>query len=249
MSEFHTEQHFELICSPNDANMLDSLLNREPYIKIQQVTTIQELSDGQELHDVWIRFGFEDPLIPKIPSEIQYDKLERIIEDYLEQTRAEDMTYEAFKENVDEILEKDYYNLIRRSFIERSRFHDKVADEMLWAIRNAFKELTGSVPDDNKCRKVLDFWGKTRYKVYDCKEYKIAQHRMEISDTDLADIYYAMAQEINKTCHEFSLFDAIGKSPNKFEDIILKATICDWEATKKWMTSEKERVKEITSNN
>lgn len=82
MSEFHTEQHFELICSPNDANMLDSLLNREPYIKIQQVTTIQELSDGQELHDVWIRFGFEDPLIPKIPSEIQYDKLERIIEDY-----------------------------------------------------------------------------------------------------------------------------------------------------------------------
>ena len=29
MSEFHTEQHFELICNPNDANMIDSLLNRE----------------------------------------------------------------------------------------------------------------------------------------------------------------------------------------------------------------------------
>lgn len=241
MSDYSTEQHFVVIKKEKES--LRELLDREPYISIRQISTLQELG-GEEMMDVWIRFGFEDPNIPNIPTELSYEQLKRLIDGYIDNARADGMRIEVYKNDVKTSMTHNQEKYIRQCMLEQSKYKERVAEVVLEGIEYGLSTLS-SVPklDDKQLKKILDFWGKTRYTKYDNKEYGIAQNNLDIDK--LAEIYIGIAKEQNKSCDELPFLDSIMEYPEKYVALVIKEIIPMHGNTAEWLSKEKDRIKEI----
>ena len=242
MSDYATERHFRV--SKKEKESLSDILDKPPYIVIKQSTTEQEVNDEQ-LMDVWIRFGFEDPNIPNIPKHLSYEELKRIIEGYVEVARNEDMMIEAYTQEVLNVINSDYTNYIRQMFLECDKIQTKIKEEMTYGIRLTVTKLTGKRPTANQLEKILKFWKQSRFDKYDCPECTVKQHRLDAKSDEIVMTYMNYAVAKGKTCAELSLLDAMEEFKDGFAYIIEYCIVADDRMIQKWIEGEKEQIKEF----
>lgn len=158
-----------------------------------------------------------------------------------ERTQQKEMYFKAVRKTFD----SNFENLMRSHFLDQEKFKEKVKEEVVASINGAFRQLTGNKPNRIQLTKLFEYWAKKQYRNNACKEYKLAQHRLDVIDVKMADIYYNIGASLNKTCEDFTLLDATEKYPEKFVDVIIYAVVSNIEEMTNWIESEKDNIKEL----
>lgn len=163
---------------------------------------------------------------------------------YADSSRVDGKTIKGYKYDVYLSMKHNQEKYIRNCMLEQSKYKDRVAEVVLEGIQYGISIQPNAPKIDGKqLKKILDFWGKTRYNKYDNEEYGIAQRNLDIDK--LTDVYIEIAKEQDKTCDELPFLDSIMEYPEKYVDLVIKEVIPMHGNVAKWIEKERDRIKEL----